>query len=120
MVTEIDELEAAWRARGGEGTAWPPPEYRFRACIRRGTGALHRGEFGAAAQAFAEASHVATGVDREVARGLVHVAAAGYRRRHGDERGFERQLGHAWRRLGPYGPRHGEIDVAALLAQAVA
>jgi hypothetical protein len=53
---------------------------------------------------------------RELARGLVHLAAAGQKRIADDRRGAERQLAHARRRLAPYLPESHRLDLAALLA----
>lgn len=94
---------------------WPPRELRFKAALRRGAGHLQGGEQFAAYRAFAEASAGAVGEDRELARGLVHLAAASYKRRLRDERGCARQLEHARRRLGPFLPTARGIDIASLL-----
>jgi hypothetical protein len=53
---------------------------------------------------------------RELARGLVHLAAAGQKRVAGDRRSAERQLAHARRRLAPYLPESHRLDLVALLA----
>ena len=54
----------------------------------------------------------------ELARGLFHLAAAGYKGLSGDPDGKLRQLAHARRRLAPFLPRHDalDLDLAELLA----
>jgi hypothetical protein len=47
----------------------------------------------------------------------VHVAVAWYQAGRGRRIGTERQLEKAVRRLTPYAPGHGGIDVARLVAQ---
>jgi hypothetical protein len=47
----------------------------------------------------------------------VHVAVAWYQSGRGRRVGCERQLEKAARRLSPYTPMHGGIDVASLLDQ---
>jgi hypothetical protein len=76
---------------------------------------LQGGEHFAAYRSFLRASELAGPEDRELARGLVHLAAAGHKRRLGDGRGCERQLVHARRRLMPFLPGARGIDLAALL-----
>jgi hypothetical protein len=93
---------------------WPPPEARYRSALWRGEGHLERGEWYHAWQTLSAASADAPAGERELVRGLVHLAA-GYKRREGDARGAERQLAHARRRLSPYLPEHGDLDLAALL-----
>jgi hypothetical protein len=48
--------------------------------------------------------------------GLSHLAACGYKRAAGDERGAERQLAHARRRLAPFLPEARRLDVSGLIA----
>lgn len=55
----------------------------------------------------------------ELARGLFHLAVAGFKGLAGDPPGKERQLGHARRRLAPFGPIYDdelELELAELLA----
>jgi len=79
---------------------WPPREARFRAALWRGEAHLERQEFFQAYRAFHEAFHTTMSVDeKELARGLAHLAAAGYKHADGDARGAARQLAHARRRL---------------------
>jgi predicted metal-dependent hydrolase len=47
----------------------------------------------------------------------VHVAVAWYQAGRGNERGCERQLEKAARRLAAFAPMHRGIDVAGVLAQ---
>ena len=47
----------------------------------------------------------------------MHVAVAWYQAGRGRRIGTERQLEKAVRRLTPYAPTHGGIDVARLVAQ---
>jgi hypothetical protein len=74
---------------------WPPPEARRRAAIWRAEGHLERQEYYAAAEAL-------TGLQDEEARGLHHLAAAGFRAEAGDAERARRQLAHARRRLGDH------------------
>jgi hypothetical protein len=100
---------------GVEGD-WPPPEARFQGALFFGESHLRKREYPKAALHFARAAEAASGEDRELARGLVHLAAAGYKRTVGDERGYERQLRHARRRLAPFLPAARRLDLAALVA----
>jgi hypothetical protein len=68
-------------------------------------------------RAFERAAQLARGPeDRELARGLLHLAAAGYKRMTGDDRGAERQRRHAVRRLTPFLPASRQLDLEALIA----
>ena len=55
--------------------------------------------------------------ERDFYQGLVHVAVAWYQAGRGRPVATARQLEKAARRLGPYVPEHGGVDVAAVLAQ---
>jgi len=55
--------------------------------------------------------------ERDFHQGLVHVAVAWYQAGRGRPVGAARQLEKAARRLAPYAPTHGGVDVADLLAQ---
>ncbi|MFN8186174.1 MAG: hypothetical protein U0R69_03750 [Gaiellales bacterium] len=93
----------------------PQPDL-FQGQISIGAGRLRKREYAHAARAFARASRLAeTPNDRELARGLVHLAAAGYRGLGGDTAGRERQLAHARRRLAPFLPSARRVDVEVLL-----
>jgi hypothetical protein len=98
---------------------WPPPEARFRAALWRGESHFDRREFFQAYRAFVDAASAAAPAELELARGLAHLAAAGYKHEEGDARGAARQLEHARRRIEPY-LGQGEVDVdAARLLRAV-
>ena len=73
-------------------------------------------EWFAAYRAFTAAARAAEGDDRELARGLAHAAAAGFKRLRGDEQGAARQLAHARRRLGPFLPSARGLDLEELLS----
>jgi hypothetical protein len=93
---------------------WPPREARFRAALWRGESHLERREFFQAYRAFGEAAAAAGSAgETELARGLAHLAAAGYKHADGDARGARRQLAHAQRRLA--GADTVDVDVAAML-----
>lgn len=47
----------------------------------------------------------------ELARGLFHLAVAGFKGLSGDSAGKGRQLAHARRRLQPFLPRHDVLDL---------
>ncbi len=94
----------------------PGPDL-FQGALFVGASRLRKREYVHAARAFARASRLAeTAGDRELARGLVHVAAGGYRRLVGDPPGCARQLSHARRRLGPFLPEARRLDLEMLLA----
>jgi hypothetical protein len=79
-----------------------------------GEGHMQRHEYAAAARAFTDAIEAGGG---ELARGLLHLAAAGYKEQTGDARRAARQLAHARRRLAPFLPEAEDVDVAGLLAE---
>jgi hypothetical protein len=95
--------------------SWIPSEQRVQSGLWRGETHMRQREWFAAYRAFLTAAHAAEGDDRELARGLVHAAAAGHKRLRGDERGRARQLAHARRRLAPFLPQRGGIDLEELL-----
>jgi predicted acyl esterase len=74
---------------------WPPPEARRQGAIWRAEGHLERQEYAAAASAL-------EGLHDPEARGLHHLAAAGYKLQEGDLESARRQLAHARRRLGDH------------------
>jgi len=99
--------------------AWPPREAVFQGALYYGKTNLARGDYGHAYRQFTRAAAVAPSpADRELARGLVHLAAAGYKRAGGDDRGAARQLERARRRLEPFLPAAWNLDLAALLEAA--
>jgi hypothetical protein len=106
--------DLGWYLEPGE--EWPPRELRFRGALRRGAGLLRQGAGYHATRAFLEAADAAEPADRELTRGLVHLAAASYRSQHGDQAGAERQLAHARRRLSAYLPAAHDVNLAGLLA----
>lgn len=94
-----------------------PGSGRFRGALSFGASRLRRAEYLAAYHDFRRAAALAGDAgERELARGLAHLAAAGYKRRCGDERGWARQLVHARRRLAPFPGPAVRLDLAALLA----
>ncbi len=96
--------------------AWPPPEAAFQGALYYGETHLRRGSYGHAYRQFVRAGETAPGPEeRELARGLVHLAAAGYKRGAGDRRGYERQLARAVARLGPFLPTAWNLDLAGLV-----
>jgi hypothetical protein len=78
---------------------------------------LRKGEWFHAQRTFTRAAAMAVGADRELALGLRHLAAAGYKRLQGDERGAGRQLAHARRRLSPFLPEARRLRVDELLSR---
>ncbi len=96
---------------------WPPQGALFQGALYYGETHLRRGDYGHAYRQFVRASEAARGSEeRELARALVHLAAAGYKRTGDDRRGYERQLAHARTRLGPFLPSAWNLDLAGLLA----
>jgi uncharacterized protein len=78
---------------------------------------IRRGDFFAAHEELETAWRAAPPEERDFYQGLVHVAVAWYQAGRGNRVGCERQLEKAERRLGPYAPRHGGVDVASVLGQ---
>jgi hypothetical protein len=88
----------------------------FQGALYYGRTHLRRGTYGHAYRHFVRASAAARGdTERELARGLVHLAAAGYKRAGGDARGYERQLVRARARLEPFMPAAWNLDLVELL-----
>jgi hypothetical protein len=87
----------------------------YQGALFYGEAHLRKREYLKASQHFGRAAAAADGPDRELARALVHLAAAGQRGLLGDERGRERQLAHARRRLTPFGPSARRLELAELL-----
>jgi hypothetical protein len=95
---------------------WPPPGAVFQGALYYGETNLRRGDFGHAYRQFVRASEAAPGEEeRKLARGLIHLAAAGYKRAGGDRRGYKRQLEHACARLGPFLPDAWNLDLVDLV-----
>jgi predicted metal-dependent hydrolase len=84
--------------------------------LRRGLDQMFGGEYFEAHESFENAWRSAEPEEKDFFQGLVHVTVAWYQARRGNRVGCERQLEKARRRLGPFVPRHRDVDVAALLA----
>ena len=96
---------------------WPTPEARFQGALFFGEAHLRRREYLKAFHHFGRAAQAAEGQDRELARGLMHLAAAGQLGRAGEVEREARQLEHARRRLAPFLPEARRLDIAGLLAE---
>ncbi len=95
-----------------EEDEWPPRADRARACFWLGAGELERGSYWHASRSFLEAAEKSDDAAlEELARGLFHLAVAGFKGLGGDSTGKSRQLAHARRRLQPFLPRHDELDL---------
>ena len=70
------------------------------------------GRYFEAHEALEEAWRASDAAERDFFQGLVHVSVAWYQAGRGNRVGCERQLEKAGRRLGPYAPRHRDLDVA--------
>src|SRR5205823_11231358 len=81
---------------------------------------IRRGEYFAAHEQLEDAWRAAEPAERDFYQGLVHVAVAWHQAGRGNRVGCERQLEKAARRLGPYAPDHGGVDVGSLLEQVAA
>jgi hypothetical protein len=101
----------------GAAGEWPPPGAVYQGALFYGESHLRKREYLKAAYHFRRAAAAAPADDdRELARALVHLAAAGQKRLTGDAAGCERQLAHARRRLAPFLPSSRRLDLAVLLA----
>ena len=69
---------------------WPPPDARYRSALWRAEGHLERGEWGRAAVTLEDVLGLG---DDQLVRGLLHLAAAGYRSQDGDR---ERAPSGSW------------------------
>jgi predicted metal-dependent hydrolase len=85
--------------------------------LEAGLALLRAGRYFDAHEQLELAWRAAEPAERDFFQGLVLVAVAWYQAGRGRRVGCERQLAKAARRLGPYTPRHRDVDVAALLAQ---
>ncbi len=94
---------------------WPPREARVRAALWQAERRLLDREYIAATAALADALGADDAEAREVARGLRHLAAAGYRYQTGERARALRQLAHARRRLAPFVPVYEEVELGTLL-----
>jgi hypothetical protein len=89
----------------------------YQGALNVGAARLRKREWFHAAQSFARAAELAGNPpDRELARGLLHLAAAGYKAMKGDARGAERQRRHAARRLTPFEPEARQLELVTLVA----
>jgi predicted metal-dependent hydrolase len=84
--------------------------------LRRGLDQMFGGEYFEAHESFENAWRASGPAEKDFFQGLVHVTVAWYQASRGNRVGCERQLEKAQRRLGPFAPRHREVDVAKLLA----
>jgi predicted metal-dependent hydrolase len=85
--------------------------------LDRGLALIRSGEYFAAHEELEDEWRVAPAGERDFLQGLVHVAVAWHHAGRGNRPGCERQLAKAARRLGPYRPRHRDVDVDGLLAE---
>ena len=79
--------------------------------LERGLELARSGEYFAAHEALEDAWRAADPEEKDFFQGLVHVVVAWYQAGRGDEVGCRRQLEKASRRLGPFAPTHGGVDV---------
>ena len=85
--------------------------------LQRGLELIRAGRFFDAHEELELAWRAAPPEERDFYQGLVHVAVAWYQAGRGRRVGCERQLAKARRRLSPYAPAHGGVDVSRLLEQ---
>ncbi len=85
--------------------------------LDRGLELIRAGRYFDAHEELELAWRAAPAAERDFYQGLVHVAVAWYQAGRGRRVGCERQLEKARRRLAPYAPAHGGVDVASLLGQ---
>jgi hypothetical protein len=87
----------------------------YQGALFYGESHLRKREYLKASQHFARAADGAEGPERELARGLLHLAAAGQKGLCGDRRGRDRQLAHAHRRLAPFLPSSHRLNLKQLI-----
>ena len=85
--------------------------------LDRGLALMRTGAYFEAHEELEVAWRAAPPEERDFLQGLVHATVAWYQARRGNRVGAERQLAKARRRLAPYAPSHGGVDVASLLVQ---
>jgi predicted metal-dependent hydrolase len=85
--------------------------------LEDGLAAIRNGDFFAAHEHLELEWRAAATGERDFYQGLVHVAVAWYQAGRGRPVATARQLEKAARRLGPYTPAHGGIDVTDVLDQ---
>jgi hypothetical protein len=101
---------------GASATDGAPATDLVQGALFVGESHLRRREWFQAARAFARAARLAQERrDSELARGLLHLAAVGYKREVGDERGAGRQLRHALRRLEAFRPVARRLELEELI-----
>ena len=83
--------------------------------IAEGLALVSSGQGFVAHELFEELWRVAAPAERDLYQGLVHVAVATYQDGRGNAVGRTRQLEKALRRLEPYAPSYGGLDIGALL-----
>jgi uncharacterized protein len=83
--------------------------------LEEGLELIRRGEFFAAHEVLEDVWREAEPDERDFYQGFVHVAVAWYQAGRGNRVGCERQLEKARRRLSPYAPEHGGVDIDRLL-----
>jgi predicted metal-dependent hydrolase len=88
--------------------------------LERGLELIRAGSYFEAHEELETAWRAAGPAERDFLQGLVHVAVAWYQAGRGNAVGCSRQLEKAARRLAPYTPAHGGVNVAGLLAQVAA
>jgi uncharacterized protein len=84
--------------------------------IAEGLALVRAGQGFAAHELFEELWRAAEPAERDLYQGLVHVAVATYQDGRGNAVGRTRQLEKALRRLEPYAPAYGGVDIEELLA----
>jgi hypothetical protein len=95
----------------GYGISQPVDEFA------RGLELIRRGCYFEAHEELELAWRAAEAAERDFYQGLVHVAVAWYQAGRGKPTATASQLDKAKRRLSPYAPTHGGVDVASVLAQ---
>jgi predicted metal-dependent hydrolase len=85
--------------------------------LEEGLDLIRRGEYYAAHEVLEDVWRASEPQERDFYQGLVHVAVAWYQAGRGNRVGCERQLEKAARRLGPFAPEHGGVDLAATLGR---
>lgn len=87
------------------------------AAFKRGLEGIRGGRYFEAHEELESAWRAAPDEERDFFQGLVHVAVAWYQAGRGRPVATASQLEKAARRLGPYAPSHGGVDVTHVLAQ---
>jgi predicted metal-dependent hydrolase len=90
------------------------------AAYKRGLEAIRDERYFEAHEDLEEAWRLAPADERDFFQGLVHVAVAWYQAGRGRPVATGSQLEKAARRLAPFAPAHGGVDVEEVLAQVAA